>query len=373
MRFSSDESVMRHALALAEAGIGSVEPNPPVGAVVVDQELRLLGEGWHERFGGPHAEVNALAAAGEAARGATLFVTLEPCNHQGQTPPCTGAIANAGIARVVIGTRDPARHGGESGIDRLRTLGIEVTVGLLEEASRRLIAPFTRLVQTGRPYVHAKWAMSLDGRIATRTGESQWITCEAARSVAHRLRGRMDALIVGIGTALADDPLLTARPAGPRTATRIVLDSDARLPPMSQLVRTARDLPTIVCCSPSAPSERCEALTAAGVEVLVCDGDDAGRPRWAPLLDELGRRRMTNILVEGGNEVLGSCFDARVVDHVHVFIGGKVLGGQGSLSPVGGMGCGRLFDAYGLSSSDFLKLGNDAYIHGNLTCHECPQ
>ncbi|MGD9856695.1 MAG: bifunctional diaminohydroxyphosphoribosylaminopyrimidine deaminase/5-amino-6-(5-phosphoribosylamino)uracil reductase RibD [Planctomycetaceae bacterium] len=361
---------MRRALELAEAGIGAVEPNPPVGAVVVDREFRLLGEGRHKRYGGPHAEVNALNAAGELARGAMLFVTLEPCNHQGQTPPCTAAIERAGVACVVVATKDPARHGGQSGLERLRALGIDVKIGVLEEEARRLIAPFTKLVTAGRPFVHAKWAMSLDGRIATRFGESQWITSEESRAVAHRLRGRMDAIVVGIGTAIADNPRLTARPPGPRTATRIVLDSRARLPLDLQLVQTARETPVLVCCSREAPLARRRALESAGVELLECECGDDGRPLWGVLLEELGRRRMTNVLVEGGSEVLGSCFDAGAVDQVHVFIGAKILGGRDSLSAVAGSGCARLFDAYTLDSLNFLKLGKDAYFQGNVACHE---
>ncbi len=357
---------MRRAIELAEQGVGAVEPNPPVGAVVVDDELQLLGEGAHERFGGPHAEVNALQAAGEAACGATLFVTLEPCNHRGQTPPCTTGIEQAGVSRVIVATADPARHGDQSGAERLRSQGIEVDLGLLQDDAQRLIAPFTKLVTTGRPFVHAKWAMSLDGRIATRTGDSQWITSEESRAVVHQLRGRMDAIIVGIGTALADDPRLTARPPGSRVPARIVLDSRARLPLDSQLVRTARDIPVVLACGSHAPCDATEALQRAGVGIIACETDAAGRPQWSALLDELGRRRMTNVLVEGGSEVLGSCLDAKAADWAHVFIGTTVLGGRDSLSPVGGEGCARIADAFDLESAVFLKTGKDAYVQGRL-------
>ncbi len=361
---------MRRAIALAERGRGAVEPNPPVGAVVVDGQLQLLGEGAHERFGGPHAEINALREAGSAARGAMLFVTLEPCNHRGQTPPCTAAIEQAGITRVVVATEDPARHGDQSGVARLRSQGVEVDVGLLRDDAQRLIAPFTKLVTTGRPFVHAKWAMSLDGRIATRTGDSQWITSEESRAAVHQLRGRMDAIIVGIGTALADDPRLTARPPGPRVPTRIILDSCARLPLGSQLVRTARDIPVLLVCGSHAPRDATDALQQAGAEVVSCETDAAGRPQWKALLDELGRRRMTNVLVEGGSEVLGSCLDAKAADWAHVFIGTKVLGGRNSLPPVGGEGCARIADAFDLESAVFRKMGKDAYIQGKLVPSE---
>lgn len=228
--FPTPADVMRRALELARQGEGYVEPNPMVGAVIVDDYLQCLGEGFHRQFGGPHAEVNALREAGARAQGATLYVTLEPCNHHGKTPPCVDAVLQAGLRRVVVGMPDPFAKVNGAGIARLREHGVAVEVGLLEAEVRRLNAPFRKLVETGIPWVHAKWAMTLDGKIAARTGHSQWISGAASRAVVHRLRGRMDAIVIGIGTALADDPLLTARPAGPRVATRVVLDSTARLP-----------------------------------------------------------------------------------------------------------------------------------------------
>ncbi len=355
---------MRRALELASQGIGAVEPNPPVGAVVVDDSLRLLGEGFHEGFGGLHAEVNALRAAGESARGSQLFVTLEPCNHQGQTPPCCDAILQAGIKRVVVGAADPASHDDVTGIPRLRDAGVDVEVGLLAREARVMIAPFTKLMTKGHPFVHVKWAMSLDGRIATRTGDSKWISGEESRAVVHQMRGRMDAIIVGIQTALADDPELTARPPGPRTATRIVLDSTARLPLESQLVRTAREAPVLVFCGSQANADAIDSLTKAGVEVVRCPESEDQRPGWGMMLDELGHRQMTNVLVEGGSEVLGTCLDANVVDWAHVFVGPKILGGRDSLSPIGGVGSAQLADAFDLEPASFLKLGNDVYIEG---------
>jgi len=241
-----------------------------VGAVVVDDQLRLVGEGWHERYGGPHAEVQALAHSGPAACGATLFVTLEPCCHVGKTPPCVDAVIAAGIRRVVVGMQDPFAQVAGQGIARLREAKIDVEVGFLEPEARRLAAPFCKLVETGLLYVHAKWAMTLDGRIAARTGQSKWISNEASRAVAHRLRGRMDAIAIGIGTALADDPLLTARPAGPRVATRIVFDSQARLPLESQLVRTADTVPLLVVVGPRASADNVSRLRGEGAEVLEC-------------------------------------------------------------------------------------------------------
>src|SRR5438309_708949 len=219
---------MRQAHALAARGRGFVEPNPLVGAVVLDAAGKLAGEGWHQKSGGPHAEVHALEAAGERARGGTLVVTLEPCCHWGKTPPCTDAILRAGVRRVVAAMADPFPQVAGGGLKVLRDAGLEVRVGLCEREAKRLNAAYLKLLRTGRPWVHAKWAMTLDGKIATGTGESKWITGEAARARVHELRGRMDAIIVGKGTLLADDPLLTARPPGPRPATRVVLTSMAQ-------------------------------------------------------------------------------------------------------------------------------------------------
>src|SRR5262245_2742469 len=247
----SAESILRdgiwmcHALVLAERGRGVVEPNPLVGAVVVREDT-LIGEGWHQRYGGPHAEIHALQAAGEAARGATLYVTLEPCCHHGKTPPCTDAILRAGIARVVAAMRDPFPQVSGRGAELLRAVGVAVEMGLCEEAARRLNAPYLTLLTQQRPYVHLKWAMTLDGKIATRTGDSKWISSEASRRRVHELRGRVDGILVGSGTVLADDPLLTARPPGTRIATRIVLDSQGRTPPTCRLAATAREVPTLV-------------------------------------------------------------------------------------------------------------------------------
>jgi diaminohydroxyphosphoribosylaminopyrimidine deaminase/5-amino-6-(5-phosphoribosylamino)uracil reductase len=337
---------MRQALALAARGRGHVEPNPMVGAVVVRDGVRV-GEGWHQRFGGPHAEVFALAAAGDAARGATLYVTLEPCCHFGKTPPCTDAVIAAGVRRVVAAMADPFPKVAGGGIALLRDAGVEVEVGVCEAEARRLNAPYLKLVGTGRPYVHAKWAMTLDGKIATRTGDSKWISNEASRRRVHELRGRMDAILVGSGTALADDPQLTARPAGPRVPARIVLDRRGRLSPDSHLVRTAREVPTIVVGQGN----------PALVEVIPSGS-------IAELLDELGRRRFTNVLVEGGGEVLGSFLDAGEIDEVHVFIAPRLAGGTLARGPVLGVGVERMADALRLAAWEVETVEGDVYLRG---------
>ncbi|WP_197489174.1 bifunctional diaminohydroxyphosphoribosylaminopyrimidine deaminase/5-amino-6-(5-phosphoribosylamino)uracil reductase RibD [Planctomyces sp. SH-PL14] len=368
--FSSDEEAMRRALELARRGRGLVEPNPMVGAVVVSPEGELVGEGNHERFGGPHAEVNALRAAGDRAGGGTLYCTLEPCSHFGKTPPCAPLVVSSGIRRVVLGTGDPAPHVAGRGIAILREAGIEVIVGVCEAEARQVVAPFVTLMTLGRPYVHAKWAMSLDGRIATRTGHSQWISNERSRARVHELRGRMDAILVGRGTAVADDPLLTARPPGPRTPLRIVLDSTLQTPIDCQLVQTAQEFPTLVATTSAADAVRREAFLARGVEVELFDAvpsaaaDGSASPRVSipALLSRLGQRKLTNLLVEGGGDVLGAFHDAGLLDEYHVFVAPKIIGGASAKSPLGGFGTEQVM-ASGLSVVATESLDGDVYIN----------
>lgn len=359
---SEDEKFMRRALLLAERGRGFVEPNPLVGAIVV-RDGAIVGEGHHERFGGAHAELNALAQAGSAARGATLYVTLEPCCHYGKTPPCTDAVIAAGISRVVAAMIDSFEPVQGRGLSQLRAAGVTVETGVLEPEARRLNAPYLKLLASGMPYVHAKWAMTLDGKIATAGGDSKWISGEEARRAAHALRGRMDAILVGMGTVEADDPLLTARPAGPRTALRVVLDSTARLPASSQLVRTAHDWPVLVATTDRAPAPALDALRSAGCECISFPHTDRGIA-IEPLLRELGRRRATNVLVEGGSLVLGSFLDARQIDEVHVFVAGKLLGGENDRPAMAGVGSGGLADALEFELVDVSRVGDDCLIHG---------
>ena len=359
---STDETWMRRALEIAERGRGAVEPNPLVGAVVV-RDGHAVGEGWHQKYGGAHAEVNALAAAGETARGATLYVTLEPCCHHGKTPPCTDAILRAGIARVVAAMSDPFPQVAGQGAAILRSAGIAVEVGLCEAEARLLNAPYLTLLAKNRPYVHAKWAMTLDGKISTASGESKWISGEASRRRVHELRGRMDAIVVGVGTVRADDPLLTARPPGPRTAARIILDSHLALPVTGRLVQTIADAPVMVATTLAAGAEDSKLLEAQGVEVLRLPSM-GGLPAVKALLAELGLRRFTNILVEGGAAVLGSFFDTQAIDEFHVFIAPKVVGGADALAPVGGQGIERMAGALELAEWRVETIGTDVYLHG---------
>jgi diaminohydroxyphosphoribosylaminopyrimidine deaminase/5-amino-6-(5-phosphoribosylamino)uracil reductase len=356
---------MQRALELAAQGQGAVEPNPMVGCVIA-RGAEIIGEGWHRRFGEAHAEVEALRVAGERAAGATLYVTLEPCCHDGKTPPCTKAVLAAGVGRVVVAMRDPFPQVQGGGVAELQAAGVAVEVGVLEADARRLNAPYLKLLETGRPWIIAKWAMSLDGKIATATGESRWISNPQSREIVHALRGRVDAVMVGRGTAEHDDPLLMARPAGPRVAVRVVLDTHASLRSESQLARTAGQSPVLVAVGDEAAAADQKRLRNAGCEVLVCAGA-THVARLDSLLDELGRRRMTNVLVEGGSRLLGSLFDRREIDEVHVFVAPKLIGGARAPSPLAGEGAAAMSAALRLESPLVRQVGDDAYITGRCS------
>jgi diaminohydroxyphosphoribosylaminopyrimidine deaminase/5-amino-6-(5-phosphoribosylamino)uracil reductase len=362
-----DAQFMLRALELARRGQGHVEPNPMVGCLIVQGD-KVAGEGWHQQFGGPHAEAAALAAAGQQAAGATMYVTLEPCCHQGKTPPCTEAILAAGLKRIVVAMRDPFPQVAGGGLKRLAAAGIDVELGLHEAEAQQLNAPYLKLIKTGKPWIIAKWAMTLDGKMATRSGYSKWISGEAARQAVHQLRSRVDAIMIGRKTAQLDDPLLTARLEGDspaRVATRIVLDSMARLPSFSQLIRTAPQCPTLIAAGPDASEKDLRRLAAAGCEVLPFAAPSRYE-RLIQLLDELGRRRMTNVLVEGGSNLLGSLFDAGQIDEVHAFIAPKLFGGQKARSPIRGAGIEQVADAWTLEGSQIQTLGDDIYLSGRI-------
>jgi diaminohydroxyphosphoribosylaminopyrimidine deaminase/5-amino-6-(5-phosphoribosylamino)uracil reductase len=355
---------MTRALELARRGEGLVEPNPMVGCVVA-QAGEVVGEGWHRRFGGAHAEVEALRVAGTRAKGATLYVTLEPCRHFGKTPPCTQAILAAGVRRVVCAMRDPFPAVSGRGIAELQAAGVLVEVGSLEADAVRLNAPYIKLLSSGRPWIIAKWAMTLDGRMATRSGDSRWISGEQSRAIVHQLRGRVDAIVVGSGTARIDDPLLTARPPGPRTAARIVIDSRCTLADASRLIGTAGEAPVIVAAGPESAVKDRQRLSDLGIEVLNCAAA-THTERLTQLLDELGRRRMTNVLVEGGARLLGLLFDLRAIDELHVFIAPKLLGGAGAPAPLAGAGIDRIAEAVALADAEWQRTGDDMYLCGRI-------
>lgn len=365
-QFSNPEAVMQRAIELARLGTGAVEPNPAVGSVIVDENLRLIGEGYHQKCGGPHAEIHALNMAGKQAKGATIYVTLEPCCHHGKTGPCSQAIIQAGIKKAVIAMRDPAPHVDGGGIAELLQAGIEVELGLLDSVAQKLVQPFVKHVTTGLPWVHAKWAMTLDGKIATRTGHSQWISNARSREIVHQLRGRMDAIMVGHQTAEKDDPLLTARPAGPRTPVRIVVDSQATLSCQSKLVQTIDDAPVMVIAHESAPSNNIKQLEQAGVEVFLFTNSTTQNthPDLKQCLLELGRKGMTNIFIEGGGSLLGSCFDERLIDEVHVFIAPKLVGGETAITPLAGQGLEKIPQFQNITECQLQTLDSDIYLQG---------
>jgi diaminohydroxyphosphoribosylaminopyrimidine deaminase/5-amino-6-(5-phosphoribosylamino)uracil reductase len=361
-----DATYMKLALSLAARGEGWVSPNPMVGAVVV-KDGQVVGRGYHRRAGLPHAEVEALRSTGEAARGADLYVTLEPCNHQGKTPPCTQAILAAGVRRVIIATLDPNPQVTGGGADFLASQGVDITLGVLAAEARRLNEAWMHYVNTGRPWVVAKAACSLDGKIATVGRESQWLTGEAARGLGHRLRHRVDAIVVGIGTVLADNPQLTTRRPGGRgkDPIRIVLDSRLRLPMTARLLNLDSQAPTWVATTSLAPPDTIRDLTARGAQVLMLPGD-AGRVSLPALLAELGARQVQSLLVEGGAETLGTFFDQRLVNQFYFFYAPKILGGQLAPGMVGGQGIIHLGEAHIAKNLSVRRVGGDLLVSGYL-------
>jgi diaminohydroxyphosphoribosylaminopyrimidine deaminase/5-amino-6-(5-phosphoribosylamino)uracil reductase len=318
---------MRHALALAERALGAVAPNPAVGCVIVSREGHVAGRGWTGRGGRPHAETIALAEAGAAALGATAYVALEPCSHHGQTPPCASALMEAGVARVVAAVEDPDPRVRGKGFAALRDADIELVTGVCAKQAAELNAGFFKRVREGRPLVTLKIAQSLDGKTATATGESKWITGEAARAYGHLLRARNDAILIGIGTAMADDPQLTCRLPGleDRSPLRVVLDTRLKLSECSKLAQSAGRTPTLVFTT----SDGGGALTACGVEVVKIARDARGRPDLAAVLADLGKRGITRLLVEGGATVHAAFLDRGLADRLEIFHSPLVLGAAG--------------------------------------------
>jgi diaminohydroxyphosphoribosylaminopyrimidine deaminase/5-amino-6-(5-phosphoribosylamino)uracil reductase len=355
---------MALALQSATKGLGLVEPNPLVGCVIV-RDGELIGTGFHSRFGGPHAEIDALRQTGELARGSTVYVTLEPCCHFGKTPPCTEALIAAGVRRVVIAQRDPNAAVNGAGIVQLKHAGIDITEGVLRESAYQLNAPYRKLVVQGLPWLIAKWAMTWDGKIATHQGDSRWISSQASRGVVHQLRGRVDAVMIGIGTLLADDPLLTARPPGPRLPHRIVVDWEAATPIASRLVGSIASAPVLIAVGEQADAQRQADLVASGCELLVCRGHDTPE-RLRGLLGMLGARRMTNVLVEGGSGLLGDLFDLRALDEVHVFVAPQLVGGKAAKSPLAGVGLAAIAAAATLRDIRWEVIDHDLYLQGRV-------
>ncbi|MBU0637553.1 MAG: bifunctional diaminohydroxyphosphoribosylaminopyrimidine deaminase/5-amino-6-(5-phosphoribosylamino)uracil reductase RibD [Planctomycetes bacterium] len=345
---------MRRALQLAARGQGSVEPNPMVGCVIV-RGGKVVGKGYHRRFGGAHAEVEALRDCRGRPRGATVYVTLEPCCFHGKTPPCTDALLAAGVKRVVTAMGDPHPRVSARGIRTLRGAGIQVDVGVLAGEAARLNAPYLKLVRQKLPWVILKWAQSLDGKLATHTGDARWVTDEQMRAHANRRRGRLDAIIVGSETVRRDDPLLTCRVGRPRRrATRIVLDTDLTTPPSRRVVKTAAEVPTWFFCSTRAPRGRADALGKAGCLVHRVPVDRTGAVDGVSLravLDVLGEHQMTNVLVEGGGRVLGGFFDQRLADEVHIYMAPLLVGGVAAVNALNGRGVRTMAEALRLPAA----------------------
>ncbi|MBX3222868.1 MAG: bifunctional diaminohydroxyphosphoribosylaminopyrimidine deaminase/5-amino-6-(5-phosphoribosylamino)uracil reductase RibD [Labilithrix sp.] len=352
-------------LALVHAKSGRPSPNPHVGAVVVKNN-ELVATGHHERAGTEHAETSAVRAAGERAAGGTLYVTLEPCNHHGRTPPCTDVIIAAKIARVVVGCRDPNPHVDGGGIEALKAAGVEVALGVREAQCRTQILPWTKHVTTGLPYVSLKLALSLDGRIATRSGASKWVTGPDARAKVHLLRSRSDAVAVGIGTAVADDPHLTVRDAPGESPLRVVLDTNLRLVPESRLAQTAREIPTLVLCGPDASSEAEDALTNLGVECIRMPLSAEGRLDVVAALRMLAQRGVVTMLVEGGAELAGSFLAGRLADELHAFLAPILLGPRGRPGAVDWAGPDTPQQAPRIAAPSWELVGEDAYVHGRI-------
>ena len=399
MSSNLDQFYMQRALRLAVRGQGLVEPNPMVGCVivredytynvesgldksgafrddyVVDPEVEdkaatlIVGEGWHQKYGEPHAEVNALKMAGDLAKGATMYVTLEPCTHQGKTPPCVDAVIAAGIKRVVVAMSDPFPAVNGSGIEALRAAGVEVEVGVCEEEAQELNSPFVTRLTKNRPWIIGKWAMTLDGKIATRIGSSYWISSDEARLRVHEWRETVDAILIGSRTAMEDDPQLTVRlPEGrtpKRIPTRIVVDSGGTLSVFSELALTARDVPLLLVFGPNTHKGKKEFWESKGAEVMVIDAP-THEQRLLLLLTNLAERGMTNILVEGGGELLGHFFDLELIDEARVFVSPKIIGGSEAVVAVGGVGRELMRKAATLRNKKIEVIGTDVLISGRI-------
>ncbi|MDA0166126.1 bifunctional diaminohydroxyphosphoribosylaminopyrimidine deaminase/5-amino-6-(5-phosphoribosylamino)uracil reductase RibD [Solirubrobacter ginsenosidimutans] len=365
---TTDHEHLFRAIELAEGGRGRTSPNPLVGAVIV-RDGHVLGEGFHAALGEPHAERAAIAAAGDAdLRGATLYVSLEPCCHTGRTPPCTDAILQAGFARVVVASDDPTEKASGRGLGILRDEGVVVDVaeGEVAAKARLLNQPFRKHARTGRPFVLFKSAMTLDGKVATRTGDSKWISGEDSRRLSHQWRSEVDAVVVGIGTALTDDPLLTARIEGvTRQPRRIVFDSEARLPLDSQLVRGAAEVPLTVVVTRAAPRTAVDALEIAGADVIVATG--ANEPdRVRNSLVQLGNAGVASILLEGGPHLAGAFLDAGEVDEIRLFVAPVILGGSSARDPLEGEGAERIASAMRALSLECSRSAEDVLITARM-------
>jgi len=356
-------SMMRRALELGR--LGDPSPNPHVGCVIAKGD-EIVAEGHHAAAGGDHAEVAALRLAGDAARGATLYVTLEPCNHEGRTGPCVDAILAAGIRSVVIGCRDPNPRVAGGGLERLEKAGVEVKAGVLEPECTELVRPWAHFITNGTSYLALKLAVSLDGRIATRSGASKWITCSESRSRVQQLRAQHDAVLVGVATVLADNPRLTVRDVPGRSPIRVIVDSKLRIPLTCQVVQTAQQTPTCVVTTPAAQRSAIEELEALGVRVIRVPATAEGRCEPSAILEELASREVVNVLCEGGAELAGSLLAAQLPKELHVFVAPVLLGPRGRPGAVDWAGPESPPDAPRIDPVHWELCGSDAYVWGPL-------
>jgi diaminohydroxyphosphoribosylaminopyrimidine deaminase/5-amino-6-(5-phosphoribosylamino)uracil reductase len=358
-----DESWMKRVLRLAEKGRGRTSPNPMVGAILV-KDGRIVAEGYHAKAGEPHAEIIALRKTGKEAKEATLYLNLEPCTHYGKTPPCAPVVIEAGVRRAVIGMEDPNPLVKGRGVEALKRAGLDVYVGILEKECRRLNEAFCKYILNKEPFLILKVVATLDGKIATRKGESQWISGEASRRFVHRLRDQVDGVIVGIGTVLKDDPMLTARVKGGKDPYRIILDSRLRIPENAKVIEISPSK-TIVATTELAPGDKVERLEKKGVRVLILDSKK-GRVDLKPCLFKLGEMGMMSLLVEGGSQLNGSFLDEGLIDKIFLFLSPKLIGDPQALGMFDGHGVTSLKEAIPLNELKIRRIGGDLLLEGYL-------
>lgn len=360
----NEEEYMRLAIRLAKKARGRTSPNPLVGAVVV-KNGEIVGKGFHKKAGEPHAEINALNDAGKKAAGGELYVNLEPCNHYGRTPPCTKRIVDSGIKKVYVGMEDPNKNVAGGGIQCLKDNGIYVKQGILKDECQNLNEAYIKYITEKKPFVILKSAASLDGKIATRVGDTKWITNEKSRAILHRLRDEVDGILVGIGTVMADDPELTTRlkDRKGKDPVRIIVDSKLRILPGAKVLNSESEAETIIATTELAPKEKIKKIEALGARVLVVGSKDS-RVDLGELVYELGKLEITSLLIEGGAEINGSSLDSGIIDKVLFFYAPKIIGGTGALNMIGGEGIEKLSDAVNLRDIKVRRLGDDILVEG---------
>lgn len=359
----TDEFYMKRALKLAGKGEGRVSPNPMVGAVIVKED-RIIGEGYHKEFGKAHAEINAINNVSGIIEGATFFVTMEPCSHYGKTPPCVDRIIEVRPSKVVIGTADPNPLVSGKGIEILKRHGIKTEVGILEEECRKLNETFFKFIRTRTPFITLKFAQTIDGRIATSTGHSKWISSEPSLKFAHRLRNIHDGVMVGAGTILKDDPELTVRYVRGKNPLRIVVDSTLRIEANARVLKNQEKAKTIIVTTPLCNKEKLSQLTGAGIEILIINNDNKKRVDLKELLIELGKKEISSVLVEGGSEIITSFLKEKIADRLVIIIAPKIMGT--GTPAVGDLGIKRMDDLIKLSSRKVFRKGNDIIIDARI-------